>query len=285
VIVAAILATVNLAISRLLRRASIGRFSEYLKLLANSRPLPAGGAVLVLHDVTRLRRLEAVRRDFVANVSHELKTPLTVISGYVETLLRSQPGAEDQRAFLETVASHARRMQQLVDDQLSLARIESGTWEPRPERVDVRAAAGEAWAARAGRAAAVPVRLRVEAAPGAETVHADPGALGQILGNLFDNAIRYSPAGAEIICRAEPFEGGVRLAVADAGAGIPGEHLPRVFERYYRADPARSREEGGTGLGLSIVKHLVEAHAGTVRIESELGRGTTVYCWFPAGGP
>jgi len=247
----------------------------------NSRPLAAGGAVLVLHDLTRLRQLEAVRRDFIANVSHELKTPLTSIAGYAETLLTEDPDPETRRRFLRTLLDNARRMQQLVEDQLSLARVESGRWQPQLEPVEVTAAAREAWAQRASNAEAANVRFQADVRPGADTLLADPEAIQQILGNLFDNAIRYSPAGGLIVCRAEPVEDGVLLSVSDTGTGIATEHLPRIFERYYRADVARSRDAGGTGLGLAIVKHLVEAHGGKVRVESELGRGTTVGCWFP----
>jgi len=249
-------------------------------LLVNARPLPSGGALLVLHDLTELRRLEAVRRDFVANVSHELKTPLTSISGYAETMLNDRPDPETARRFVETILHNARRMQRLVDGLLDLSRIESGGWQPAPEPVDVAQAAREAWAELGDRAAArgVELALEVDAAP---ELHADPEAVRQVLGNLLENALRYSPPGGRITCRTRPADGGVTLAVADTGPGIAGEHLPRIFERFYRADPSRSREEGGTGLGLAIVKHLVEAHGGRVWAESERGRGTVVSCWFP----
>jgi signal transduction histidine kinase len=251
-------------------------------LLMNSRPLPNGGAVLVLHDVSEVRRLEAVRRDFVANVSHELKTPLTSISGYAETLLADDPDVDTRRHFLRTVIANAQRMQRLVDDQLDLARIESGRWQPVPGLLEFAPSARDAWAPRAPGAAAVGLRFVVQPGAGAEVVRADPEALRQILGNLFDNAIRYTPGGGSITCWSLAEEGGVTIGVSDTGAGIPGEHLPRVFERFYRVDPARSREAGGTGLGLAIVKHLVEGHGGRVRAESELGRGTTVRLWLPS---
>jgi len=250
-------------------------------LLVNSRPLPNGGAVLVLHDVSEVRRLEAVRRDFVANVSHELKTPLTSISGYAETLLTDDPDVDTRRQFLRTIIANAQRMQRLVDDQLDLARIESGRWQPVPGLLEFAASARDAWAPRAPGASAVGIRFLVQPGPGAEVVRADPEALRQVLGNLFDNAIRFTPEGGSITCWSLAEEGGVTIGVSDTGAGIPGEHLPRVFERFYRVDPARSREAGGTGLGLAIVKHLVEGHGGRVRAESELGRGTTVRLWLP----
>jgi len=251
-------------------------------LLVNSRPLPSGGTVLVLHDMTEVRRLEAVRRDFVANVSHELKTPLTSISGYAETLLSEDLDAETRQTFLRTVINNARRMQRLVDDQLDLSRIESGRWQARPEWLDVEVVAREAWLARADAATAAGISFAVRPGPGAERVRVDSDGIGQILGNLFDNAIRYTPRGGTITCRSDAESGGMVLAVSDTGSGIAKEHLPRLFERFYRVDPARSRDQGGTGLGLAIVKHLVEAHGGRVSAESELGRGTTIRCWFPA---
>lgn len=253
-------------------------------LLVNARPLAAGGVVLVLHDVTQLRRLEAVRRDFVANVSHELKTPLTSVSGYAETLLTEDLDQGTRAQFLRTILANASRMQQLVDDQLDLARIESGRWQANPRRLVVADAARESWASRAAAAESAGIRFGVDVAPGAEAVHADPQALSQILGNLFDNAIRHTPGGGAITSAARREGGGVAISVSDTGAGIGREHLPRIFERFYRVDPARSREAGGTGLGLAIVKHLVEGHGGRVRAESELGRGTTITCWFPIPG-
>jgi len=252
----------------------------------SSRPLASGGAVLVLHDLTRLRQLEAVRRDFLANVSHEFKTPLTSVAGYAETLLDTEPDAATRRRFLATILSNARRMQQLVEDQLSLARIESGRWQPRIESLDAAAAARECWATRAARAEADGIRFLMDAAGDGSRLAADPEAVRQILGNLFDNAIRHTPSGGEIVFRARAEDGGIALSVSDTGSGIAGEHLPRIFERYYRADPGRARDQGGTGLGLAIVKHLVESHGGWVRAASELNAGTTVTCWFPgSAGP
>jgi two-component system, OmpR family, phosphate regulon sensor histidine kinase PhoR len=251
-------------------------------LLVNARPLPAGGAVLVLHDLTEVRRLEAVRRDFVANVSHELKTPLTSISGYAETLLGEPPDAETTRRFLGTILGNARRMQRLVDDLLDLSRIEAGRWQPNLGEVDVAAAARDAWAGPAARAGAPRAELALDIGPGAETVTADPEAVRQILTNLMDNSLRYARHGGRVTFQSRTVDGGVSLSVRDEGPGIPREHLPRIFERFYRADPSRSREEGGTGLGLAIVKHLVEAHGGRVAAESDLGAGTTVTCVFPS---
>lgn len=254
-------------------------------ILASARPLPTGGVIMVLHDLTEMRRLEAVRRDFVANVSHELKTPLTSISGYAETLLAEPADPATTRRFLETILSNARRMQRLVDDQLDLSRIESGHWQPRRGAVDTAGIVREAWAACADRATARGIRFEVAIAPEAQSVHADPDALRQILVNLFDNAVRYSPDGSRVRLGAVAVDGGVELSVADSGPGIPGDHLPRIFERFYRADSSRSREEGGTGLGLAIVKHLVDAHGGRVRAVSTVGTGTTLIVWLPGTRP
>jgi two-component system phosphate regulon sensor histidine kinase PhoR len=252
-------------------------------LLLNARPLPAGGAVLVIHDVTEVRRLEAIRRDFVANVSHELKTPLTSISGYAETLLSDAPSRDTTRQFLTTILGNARRMQRLVDDLLDLSRIESGRWQPARTELDLPAVARESWAAFAARPEAQRVTFDLDLAPDAGRLTADLDAVRQVLTNLLDNSLRYTPAGGRIVCSARREGGGIALSVRDTGSGITHEHLARIFERFYRADTSRSREEGGTGLGLAIVKHLVEAHGGRVYAESERGRGTTVTCWFPDG--
>ena len=253
-------------------------------LLVTSRPLPNGGALLVFRDVSELRRLEAVRRDFVANVSHELKTPLTSIAGYAETLAAERDKTQ-ARKFANTILSNARRMQRLVDDLLDLSRIESGGWQPVRRVVDVGTVALEAWTPFDDRARERSIHFTVEIAPDAATAVADPDALRQILTNLFDNALRHTPKGGEIAVRADAAPVGVMIAVADTGAGIAPQHLPRIFERFYRADEGRSRTQGGTGLGLAIVKHLVEAHGGRVAAESTLGHGTTIRMFFPAEPP
>ena len=249
-------------------------------LLVTGRGLPNGGGLLVIRDVTELRRLEAVRRDFVANVSHELKTPLTSIAGYAETLAtEASPGTQTER-FARPILSNARRMHRLVDDLLDLSRIESGRWQPDPERVDVRGLAGEAWTAFADRAR----ERRIQFTAAAGDVHyvtADLEALRQVLTNLLDNALRHTPPDGRITVSLESAPGGVTVAVADTGSGIAPEHLPRIFERFYRADPGRSRQEGGTGLGLAIVKHLVEAHGGRAEAHSLLRKGTTILMFFP----
>ncbi|MGH7751240.1 MAG: sensor histidine kinase, partial [Gemmatimonadales bacterium] len=248
-------------------------------LLVTGRVVADGRTLVVLHDVTRLRRLEAVRRDFVANVSHELKTPLTSIAGYAETLSHEAEG--DARRFAETILSNARWMQRLVDELLDLSRIEAGAWNPSPRVVDLVEAAREAWAPFAESAAARQVAFDVRAAKEAPAATVDPEALEQILANLFDNALRHTPPGGKITVDTAAAPGGVALRVQDTGSGIPREHLPRVFERFYRVDAARSRAQGGTGLGLSIVKHLVEAHGGRVWAESRVGEGTTIHVFLP----
>jgi len=249
------------------------------RVLISARPLKEGGTLLVLSDVTEVRRLETVRRDFVANVSHELKTPLTAIAGYAETLA-AEAGDEQARKFAGTIVENAHRMQRLVDDLLDLSRIESGSWAPEPQTLGVDAAAREAWGPFAERAAER--RVQFESAANSATVEGDPEALRQIFTNLFDNALRHTPAGGRIRVATERAGQETVIRVSDTGSGIPADHLGRIFERFYRVDPGRSRQEGGTGLGLAIVKHLVEAHGGRVDAQSELGRGTTILLHFPS---
>jgi two-component system phosphate regulon sensor histidine kinase PhoR len=273
----------------LVRDVLDGRTVEWQELdlggrtvLVSGRPLPDGGTLLVLNDVTDVRRLEAMRRDFVANVSHELKTPLTAIAGYAETLAAETASDSHAARFAETIRQNARRMQQLVDDLLDLSRIESGGWRPQARVVEIEAAARDAWAPSAERAAAAGVRFETTVPPEAHALAADPDALRQILTNLFDNAVRHTPRGGRIRVAAQLAKDGITLSVTDTGNGIPAEHLPRIFERFYRVDPGRARHQGGTGLGLAIVKHLVEAHGGRVDAESAVGRGTTIRLHFPA---
>ena len=276
----------------LVREVLDGRTVEWRELdlggrtvLVSGRPLPDGGTLLVLNDVTDVRRLEAVRRDFVANVSHELKTPLTAIAGYAETLVGETETGSQAGRFAETIRQNARRMQQLVDDLLDLSRIESGGWQPQARVVEIEAAARDAWTTCADRADAAGVRFDTAVAADAHAVAADPDALRQILMNLFDNALRHTPRGGRIRVTAEIARDGVALSVSDTGSGIPAEHLPRIFERFYRVDPGRARHHGGTGLGLAIVKHLVEAHGGRIEAESAVSRGTTIRLYFPVTEP
>ena len=250
-------------------------------LLLTARALPDRSAVLALYDLTPVRRLEAVRRDFVANVSHELKTPLTVVSGFAETLTDEGLPDAQRRQFAETIRANARRMQRIVDDLLDLSRIESGGWIPAPMRLDAASVAADALAPLADAAAAKGVEIQVVIDPRAGELHADPTAVRQILGNLIENAVRYTPSGGRVTIFTERRDDGVRLGVRDTGIGIPADHLPRIFERFYRVDPARSRDAGGTGLGLAIVRHLAEAHGGRVRAESTPGGGTSITASFP----
>jgi two-component system phosphate regulon sensor histidine kinase PhoR len=253
-------------------------------VLLSARPLPTGGALLVLHDVSDLRRLETVRRDFVTNVSHELKTPLTSISGYAETLVSDHADPETTKRFLNVILANSRRMQELVDALLDLSRIESGVWQPNPVLVDAAALGRESWSLFDSRGKAE-LQFATEVEPGAERIYVDPDALRHVLTNLLDNASRYVSPGGKITLRTRRVDGGVRLSVRDTGSGIAAEHLPRIFERFYRADSSRSREMGGTGLGLAIVKHLVEGHDGHVEAVSQLGAGTEISCWFPDPPP
>jgi two-component system phosphate regulon sensor histidine kinase PhoR len=263
----------------------------------------ARGAVLVLHDTTELRRLERLRQDFVANVSHELKTPLAVIQACVETLLDGALDDPEHRGqFLERIADQGHRLHSLILDLLSLARIESGaeafTLQPIALPEAVAACLERHWA----RAEGKQLRLETEsdgqvrnfshssssddgtlatvvAAP--VIAWADEEAIGQILDNLVDNALKYTPQGGRIRVRCWADGEHVCLDVEDTGIGIPERDLPRVFERFYRVDKARSRELGGTGLGLSIVKHLVQAMHGTVSASSVAGQGSTFHVRLP----
>jgi signal transduction histidine kinase len=253
-------------------------------LSLTARPLPAGGAVLALYDLTPFRRLEAVRRDFVANVSHELRTPLTVVTGFVETLEDDDLPIALRHQFLGMTATNVRRMQRIVDDLLDLSRIESGGWLPNPVEQDFAAVAAETVAPLQDSARAKGVELRIDTSAQQRALYADPTATRQILSNLAENALRHTTSG-HVTLFATSDEGGVWMGVRDSGTGIGAEHLPRIFERFYRADPSRSREAGGTGLGLAIVRHLAEAHGGRVRAESTVGVGTSIAALFPHVDP
>ncbi len=249
-----------------------------------ARPLASGGAVLALFDLTRVRRLEAVRRDFVANVSHELRTPLTIVGGFAETLVHDDPPDDRRRQFADRILSNTRRMQRIVDDLLDLSRIESGGWVPKAQELDLADIAADTLAAARDAAAKKPITLEADIAPDARALVADETAMRQILGNLVDNAVRHTARGSVAVFSRRR-DDMIEIGVRDSGSGIPAEHLPRIFERFYRVDPGRSRDEGGTGLGLSIVKHMVEAHGGKVFAESTLGAGTVISAHFPAAPP
>ncbi len=241
------------------------------------------GVLLVLHDITELRRLEEVRKEFVANVSHELRTPLTSIQGYLETLLdEAMTERAITRRFLEVAHSHAQRLGRLVDDLLQLSDIETGRVSLRPAMVPLYEVAHDVTTIFEAPADQKKLVLLNHIPPDL-TVRADRDRLSQILVNLLDNAIKYTPEGEGVTLGAAARANGmVEVWVSDTGIGIPSTDLPRITERFYRVDKARSRELGGTGLGLAIIKHLVQAHGGELRIESELGKGTTVRFTLPA---
>jgi two-component system phosphate regulon sensor histidine kinase PhoR len=261
---------------------------EELVFDAHAAPLMqderVAGALLVLHDITRLRRLEQMRRDFVANVSHELRTPLSSIKGFAETLLAGAiDDPENRLDFVRTIEEHSNRLTKLVDDLLDLSAIESGHRAPRKSAVYLPAVLSELSYGFAPIADERRVAFRVLPAPaGLPMAAADPDQLRQILANLLDNALKYTEPGGSVSVSAESWKGGVRVSVSDTGVGIPEQDLPRVFERFYRVDKARSREAGGTGLGLSIVKHLVEAQGGEVSVESRQPGGSTFRFTLPA---
>jgi two-component system phosphate regulon sensor histidine kinase PhoR len=247
----------------------------------------ARGVVMVLHDITELRRLEQVRTEFVANVSHEIRTPLTAIHGYLETLLDGAlEEPENARKFLEIVFRHTERLGRLTDDLTDLSNIELGRISLRLEPTSAADVADSVLTIIAPRAVAGRVTVEAKLPAGLPDVVADRDRLAQILINLVDNAVKYTPKGGRVWLEGRVREPGVvELAVCDTGAGIPKADLPRLTERFYRVDKARSRELGGTGLGLAIVKHLVMAHGGELTIDSELWKGTTVRFTLPTAPP
>jgi two-component system phosphate regulon sensor histidine kinase PhoR len=232
----------------------------------------------VLHDMTSIERVEKTRRDFIANVSHELRTPLTSIQGFAETLLELESSnhtdAATKHDFLEVIRKNSNRMARLTEDLLVLARVESGeqAFKFRPTSpAEILQDAVESFA-EAAKAAGIEIKLENAAT---QMVHADKDAVHQVFSNLIDNAIKYAAVGGRLEIGGRDRENGVEFYVRDFGGGIASEHLPRLFERFYRVDKARSRESGGTGLGLAIAKHIVRAHGGTVGVRSELGHGST----------
>jgi two-component system, OmpR family, phosphate regulon sensor histidine kinase PhoR len=252
----------------------------------NALPVDYGegqtGVLAALHDVTELRKLENIRREFVANVSHELKTPLTAIQGYVETLLQ---GAVDDpktnRDFLRTISEHANNLNQLINDILDLSAIESARVSYRFEPIDIGETLDRILKALTPMAKAKRVSIKIDLPQKLPKVRADREKLGQILLNLIDNAIKFNKPNGHVEISAEEGEGGLLIKVKDTGMGIPGSDLPRIFERFYRVDKSRNRDIPGTGLGLAIVKHLVEAHKGQVSAESNLEEGSTFTFTLP----
>jgi two-component system phosphate regulon sensor histidine kinase PhoR len=241
------------------------------------------GAIAIFHDITGLEHLERVRKDFVANVSHELRTPLAAIQGYAETLLDG--GLEDKehnRRFIEIIKAHSVRLNNIAADLLALSELESGDAAPAPERVSVQDAVEAAIAAVESEARLRKVQVH-RTLPTGEFVSGRKMRVEQVLVNLLDNAVKFNRPGGEVWIDAARLEDGqIRISLADSGIGIPSEDLPRVFERFYRVDRARSRAAGGTGLGLSIVKHAVERMGGSVTAESQLGKGSKFTVILPA---
>lgn len=240
------------------------------------------GAAILLFDVTRLRYLEKVRSEFVANVSHELRTPITSIKGFIETVLDDDVPEETRRRFLEIAKNEADRMETLIGDLLGLSRLESDTAPITREDIALEQLASEIIEKLRPQADRKRITPEVRIPPGLPPVPANRDMLGQALMNLLDNAIKYTQEGGQVWIEARRVAGDyVEICVCDNGPGIPSEHLPRVFERFYRVDKARSRAEGGTGLGLSIVRHIVQRHGGSVRAESRLGKGSRFIVTLP----
>jgi two-component system phosphate regulon sensor histidine kinase PhoR len=259
---------------------------ERRTLLLETAPLPGDvrGAILVVRDTTEFTRVADMRRDFVANVSHELKTPLAAIRGYAETL---RDGALDEPPtalrFTERILVQCQRLQALLDDLLTLSRLEGISAPIEKERVDLRAAARHAADLVAAAARERSVAVRVEDG-GEVAVLADPESLERLLVNLLENGIKYNRSEGSVEVRVAGVQGEAILEVADSGIGIPPESIARIFERFYRVDKGRAREEGGTGLGLAIVKHIAQAHGGQVEVESRLGKGSTFRVRLPLAG-
>jgi len=266
--------------TRKLTTARVSSFAPGRIFAATVAPMPAGGLVAVLHDLTDAEKTEKTRRDFIANVSHELRTPLTAIQGYAETLLDGVASEEIQHDFLEIIRKNAARMTRLTEDLLILARVESGDKKLKLHPVSAAELLRDAsdyfkdYRAESG--------MKLEIVNEAlKLVSADRDVIFQVFSNLIDNAYKYAAQGGRILIGAHDIEGFVQFYVRDFGPGIASEHLPRLFERFYRVDKTRSRESGGTGLGLAIAKHIIIAHGGTITAESELNHGTTFVFSIP----
>ena len=254
--------------------------------------MPGGGAVAVLHDITRIEQVERTQREFVANVSHELRTPLTSITGYVETLLDHEAQLSSQaREFLTTIHKNATRMNRLTEDLLLMARVESSEWELHPIAVSADILVRDAVQAMNGMVQDEEAVLEVGSTTGCQ-VFVDQDAIVQVLSNLIENGIKYGKSKGDgrsriVVSAREVTEpvAGVEFRVRDFGQGIPSEHLVRIFERFYRVDKARSRESGGTGLGLAIARHVVQTQGGSIWAESELNVGSTFLFTLPKAQP
>ena len=242
----------------------------------------ASGAVLVLHEISELRRLERVRQDFVANVSHEFRTPLTAIQGFSETLLGGAlEDPANRRRFVEIIRDHATRLARLTEDLLELSRIEAGELKLEFQPVSVRQLVDSCVETASLKARAKELVLNVNVPEGLPAVRGDANRLQEVLQNLLDNAVQYTPGGGNIEVSAANSSGQIVFTVSDTGIGIPQAEQSRIFERFYRVDAARSREAGGTGLGLSIARHIVEVHGGRIWVESTVGEGSRFHFSIP----
>jgi two-component system phosphate regulon sensor histidine kinase PhoR len=266
---------------------------QTLFIEASGAPIPSPDgksqwALFVIHDMTQQRKLERMRRDFVANASHELRTPLSIIKGYIETLVDGHDtmAPADLARFLKTIQRHSDRLNNIIQDLLTLSRLESATPGTQIEPVDLAAFLAGVGEDYARRSHAQQHELVVNAPASLGIIQADPAKLTQVFSNLLENALKYTPAGTRIEVSARELETDeLELAVRDNGPGIPAADLPHIFERFYRVDKGRSRETGGTGLGLSIVKHIIQLHGGRVWAESEPGQGTAVLMRLPRNQP
>ena len=258
-------------------------------LLAHATPVlreeAIDGAVLIFHDITELRRLEKVRQDFVANVSHELRTPVSTIRGYAETLLEG--ALEDKahaREFLRIIYDDAERLTKLINDLLDLSRVESGKMKLALEEGALEAVIDRVLAGMNKEAGKNSVTLKKDVSSRLAGIRIDEAAIAQVLLNLVENAVKYNKAGGSVTVGARETPRSIEVSVSDTGIGIPQEDIPRIFERFYRVDKARSRDLGGTGLGLSIVKHIIQAHGGDITVESKVGSGSSFRFTLPKTG-
>jgi len=262
------------------------RFMELSAVPTRNEAGAITGAAVLFHDISQLKQTDEIRRDFVANVSHELRTPLSILRGYIETLLEDPKlSADELNRILEVMKKHSDRLTALTDDLLTLSRLESAYANLKIEDVrlsELFAGIVRDWGKRFSEKQ---LRIDVNVAPNGSSVSADPTRLQEVLYNLLDNAVKYSHPGGKIRLTATRRNQHVEIAVSDTGIGIPEADIPRIFERFYRADKARSRELGGTGLGLSIVKHISQMHGGRVEAESAVGAGTTIRVILPLAKP
>lgn len=265
-----------------------GKASRHLALTATRMEDAAGEhtVLLICHDVTRLKQLEDVRREFVANVSHELRTPLAIFQGYLETLLDNPTlPREELVGILEILKKHSTRLNALVEDLLIIARLESRKERLNIEMIEPRGLIEDIVADWKGRADKKNIKLTATCDVNAPEFEADAFRVEQIMNNLVENALKYTESGGAVSVRGSASPFGIEIRVDDSGIGITPQDLPHIFERFYRADKARSREQGGTGLGLSIVKHIVQLHGGSVHAESTYGKGTSIILRLPLTQP